>query len=57
MNRIKEITGTEQSPEVDLYLHRGLVQKISDVIGQWGRDVWFNGWSGIRFFTWAVGGV
>lgn len=40
MNRIKEITGTEQSPEVDPYLYRGLVQKISDVIGQWGRDVW-----------------
>lgn len=57
MNRIKEITGTEQSSEVDPYLYRGLVQKISDVIGQWGRDVWFNGWSGIRFFTWAVGGV
>lgn len=57
MNRIKEITGTEQSPEVDPYLYRGLVQKISDVIGQWGRDVWFNGCSGIRFFTWDVGGV
>lgn len=35
MNQIKKITGIEQSQEVDPYLYRDLVQKISDVIGKW----------------------
>ena len=31
----RKITGTEQRPEVDPYLYRDLMQKISDVIGKW----------------------